>query len=417
MNIYIDKNVLGFQQHLVLSEDRKIHRVQEIPDTEILVYGDPELEEIAKVHGKTLPRFPSDSHRKALEAVLKDEKDQDVPWAMTMPPKAFKRSVEALADQLWEQFAGINLDYYLNHYKKTQPILGWMARAKIDPRAWMVHKNDPELITPHVFRSFEPDSFWMSERVCYSKSDTKTGRLKILQGPNILHLPKNQRNILGSRWGSEGRIMQLDFRALEPRVVLFINSLSPSLSGNPPRFGSGALGEDIYQEVLLNLGITDIHRDKVKDVILSQLYGAGYDKIVSGLEGVPDPDGFIGAVNEFFGLDQLRERLVQEYESNNREFILSFYGRYLDTREAKPYMLLNYFTQSTAVDVALYGFRNFLRATQGNEQIIPLFILHDALVLDVHNSALEHLNTLKLHCSRNIPLFPGCEFAIKVSRF
>jgi hypothetical protein len=122
-------------------------------------------------------------------------------------------------------------------------------------------------------------------------------------------------------------------------------------------------------------------------------------------------------VNEFFGLDQLRERLVQEYESNNREFILSFYGRYLDTREAKPYMLLNYFTQSTAVDVALYGFRNFLRATQGNEQIIPLFILHDALVLDVHNSALEHLNTLKLHCSRNIPLFPGCEFAIKVSRF
>jgi hypothetical protein len=104
MNIYIHRDVLGFQQHLLLSEDRKIRRVQEIPDTEILIYGDPELEEIAKVHGKTLPTFPSEPHRKALEAVLEDEKNQDVPWAMAMPPKAFKRSVEALADQLRDRF-------------------------------------------------------------------------------------------------------------------------------------------------------------------------------------------------------------------------------------------------------------------------------------------------------------------------
>ena len=417
MNIYIHKDVLGFEQHLVLSEDRKIHRVQEIPDTEIVVYGDPELEEIAKVYGKQLPLFPSEPHRKALATVLGASKSQEVPWATSMPPKAFKRSVEVLAEELWDMFSEINLGYYLNHYKKTLPILGRMVRAKIDPRAWMVHKNDPDLVTPHVFRSFEPDSHWLSETVVYSKSDTKTGRLKVLQGPNILHLPKEQRNILGSRWGSEGRIVQLDFRALEPRVVLFINSLSSPLSGNVPLLGYRALGEDIYQDVLKELGITDIHRDKVKDVILSQLYGAGYDKILSGLDGIRDPDGFIGAVNDFFGIDQMKERLIKEYEANQRQFILSFYGRYLDTREAKPYMLLNYFIQSTAVDVALYGFRNFLRAISGNPLILPLFILHDALVLDVHNSALESLETLKLHCSKNIPLFPGCEFAIKASRF
>lgn len=416
-NIYIHKDVLGFQQHLVLSEDRKIHRTPEIPDTELLIYGDHELLEIAKVCGKTLPEFPSESHRKALRTVLEGESVREVPWGMAMPPRAFKRSVEALADQLWDSLSEINLDYYLNHYKKTVPMLGWMEPAKIDPRAWMVHHGNNDLVTPHVFMTFKPGFDGFTERVVYSKSDTKTGRLKVVKGPNILHLPKDQRNILGSRWGSEGKVMQLDFRALEPRVVLFRNSLSPSLSGNPPHFGSGAPGEDIYQDVLLDLGITDIHRDKVKDVILSQLYGAGYDKIVTGLGPVRDPDGFIGAVNEFFGLDQLRDQLVQEYESNNREFIQSFYGRHLDTRDAKPYMLLNYFTQSTAVDVALYGFRNFLRAIQGNAHIIPLFILHDALVLDVHNSAMESLNTLKSHCSRNIPLFPGCEFAIKVSRF
>jgi hypothetical protein len=234
----------------------------------------------------------------------------------------------------------------------------------------------------------------------------------VIKGPNILHLPKEQRNILCSRFGSEGKIMQLDFRALEPRVVLF-----SSLSGNPPLLGYGSVGEDIYQDVLNSLEITNIHRDKVKDVILSQLYGAGYEKILSSLEGVQDPEGFIAAVNDFFGLEQIRERLFQEYEANNREFILSFYGRMLNTREAKPYMLLNYFTQSTAVEVALYGFRNIVRILNGNNQIIPLFVLHDALVLDVHNSCLDFLSQLAHEGSRNIPLFSGCEFAIKISRF
>lgn len=417
MPIYIHKDVLGFQQHLEISENRKLRRIPEIPDSANLIYGEPDIQEISKVYNKHLPGFPLEPQRKALEAVLGADKPREVPWAFVMSPKAFKRSVEALADELLSQFSQVDLSYYTNHYKKTQNIFKWLQPAKIDPRAWMVHSNDPELATPHVFRTFEPDDQGFTSPVSYTKSETKTGRLKVVSGPNILHLPKEQRNILASRWGKEGKVIQLDFRALEPRTVLFVNQLSPSLSGNPPLLGLGAPGEDIYQDVLHSLGITDISRDKVKDVILSQLYGAGYEKIRSGLEGIRDPDGFIGAVNELFGLDQLREKLVQEYESNNREFILSFYGRPLDTREAKPYMLLNYFTQSTAVDVALYGFRNFLRAIQYNNLIVPLFILHDALVLDVHNKAQDELNVLKTTCSKNIPLFPDCEFAIKASRF
>lgn len=417
MTIYIHKDVLGFQQHLELSEQHKLRRVPEIPDSEVLVYGEPELQEIARVYNKQFPMFPSEPHRKALAAVLKAGNPQGVPWASALPPRAFKRSVEALADQLWDEFAEMDLSYYFNHYRKTLSVLTWMQPAKIDPRAWLVHSMNPDLVTPHVFRSFEPDSEGFTKPISYSKSDTKTGRLKVVSGPNILLLPKEQRNILGSRWGADGKVMQLDFKALEPRIVLFLNHLSPPLSGNPPLWVPGTVGEDIYQDVLRELGITDIHRDKVKNVILSQLYGAGYDKIVSGLETLRDPHGFISAVNEFFGLEELREKLIEEYEANNREFILSFYGRPLDTRDAKPYMLLNYFIQSTGVDVALYGFRNFLRAVQNNKMIVPLFILHDALVLDVHNSVIEQLEPLKVHCSRNTPLFPGCEFAIKVSRF
>lgn len=417
MNVFIHKTILGFQQHLVVNDSGEIHRVKEIPDDQLLVFGDPELPEIAKIYGLAIPTFPSQPQLKAFQTVLKGAGDKDIPWHLAMPSGAFKKDVVSLAEALHRTFGKINLDYYRDHYRKTLSIFNKMQPAKIDSRAWMFHKHNPELLTPHVFNSFKPDSNWFAPQTVYSKSDTKTGRLKVIDGANILHLPKEQRNILTSRFGSEGKVMQLDFRALEPRVVLFVNQLSSSLSGNVPLLGYQAVGEDIYQDVLDALGITDIHRDKVKDVILSQLYGAGYEKILSGLVGIRDPEGFISAVNDFFGLDKIRERLFQEYEANNREFILSFYGRRLDTREAKPYMLLNYFAQSTAVDVAFYGFRNILRAINANPLIVPLFILHDALVLDVHNSALSHLPGLLLAGSRNIPLFSNCQFALKASRF
>ncbi len=418
MDVYIHKTILGFQQHLVVKDSGKIHKVKEIPDDQLLVFGDPELKEIAKIYNLPLPTFPFEPQLKAFQTVLKGSDQTEVPWHLAMPSGAFKKDVVSLAEALHRTFGRINLDYYRDHYRKTLSIFNKMQPAKIDSRAWMFHKHNPELLTPHVFNSFKPDSNWFAPKTVYSKSDTKTGRLKVIDGANILHLPKEQRNILTSRFGSEGKVMHLDFRALEPRVVLFVNQLFfSSLSGNVPLLGYQAVGEDIYQDVLDALGITDIHRDKVKDVILSQLYGAGYEKILSGLVGIRDPEGFISAVNDFFGLDKIRERLFQEYEANNREFILSFYGRKLDTREAKPYMLLNYFAQSTAVDVALYGFRNIVRAINGNPLIIPLFVLHDALILDVHDSVRNLLSELVLVGSQNIPLFPGRQFAIKAARF
>jgi hypothetical protein len=413
MDIYIHKDTLGFQQHLVVGDNGSVRKIKEIPEDQFLVFGDPEFTEIAKVYGLPVPKFPSTPHTKALEGILGAANTSGVPWMLTMPPKTFKGAVERLAEELWASFSKIDLGYYLNHYRKTLPLLEKMEQAKIDPRAWMFHKSNPELATPHVFQSFEPNEHWFAQKVHYSKSETKTGRLKVVQGPNVLLLPKVQRNILASRFGTNGKVMQLDFRALEPRVVLFVNQLSSlPLSGNVPLLGYRAIEEDIYQDVLHTLGITDIHRDKVKDVILSQLYGAGYDKILASLDSIRDPEGFMEAVNDYFGLGAIRERLVQEYEANNREFILNYYGRRLNTTDAKPYMLLNYFTQSTAVDVALYGFRNIIRAVSGNSLIIPLFILHDALVLDVHNSAMDQLDHLRAVGSRDIPKFSGCEFSI-----
>jgi hypothetical protein len=63
-------------------------------------------------------------------------------------------------------------------------------------------------------------------------------------------------------------------------------------------------------------------------------------------------------------------------------------------------------------------FATTLRHIQGNSGIVPLFILHDALVLDVHKDMLPFLSTLCDIGSKNIPLFPSeISFPLKSSHF
>lgn len=390
----------------------------DIPDEAPIVYGDPSLMEIAKLYGITLPAFPPPAQVRALQTVLGTRDISQVPWQLAIPPVALKRFLIELGQDLHRLFDGLDLSYYINHYKKTAIVFKKLKRAKIDFRAWKIHSENKELATPHVMKTFEPDEDWFAGETVYSRCNTKTGRMTVLEGPNPLLLPKDQRNVLCSRFGPNGKIWSLDFSSIEPRIVLFLKEiLAPHPPyGNLPLIGVMPIESDIYTSVLTSLKITNIPRDMVKVVVLSQLYGAGHDTILGKLEGVRDPNGFIEAVNDFFGLDKIRERLLREYEANDRQFILSYYGRRLDTRDAKPYMLLNYYIQSTAVDVAMYGFREITRQIM-DPRIVPLYLLHDAFILDLHNDLSDKLQELCAAGSRNITFFPGRHFPIKPSRF
>lgn len=418
MDIYIHKDLLGFDQHLSYKSG-KFTRVRDIPEGDSIVYGDPELLELAKLYNITLPEFPPSRYVKAFQTTLRSRDVSEVPWKDAIPPEAFKRIVKGLGESLEKAFSETDFSYYRTHYRKTMKALSYLRQAKIDPRAWKVHSMDPDLITPHVFHSFQPDEDGFTSPVVYSRCDTKTGRLKVVEGPNILTLPKEQRNVLSSRFGMNGKVWSLDYSSLEPRVLLsvrdFLASQSP-LTGSPPQTLVSKTESDVYTSFLTRFQITTITRAQVKEVVLSLIYGAGQDTIMEKLQGVKDPRGFIDAVNDFFGLDLVRQRLVEEWEANGRQYITTLYGRKLDTSDAKPYMLLNYLIQSMAVEVALYGFLNILRAIT-TPLIVPLFIQHDALIVDAHKDAFPMLESLCALGSRNIPLFEGSVFPLKVSRF
>ena len=423
MDIYIHKDAVGFSQHLVCQSDtRKILKVKELPDTP-LVYGTQQFEEIAHLHGLTSPEFPPASHKKALQTALAGQEVSRVPWALTMPQSVFLGALRELGDYLIDNFSSLDLEYYLTHVKATSEVFDHLQPAKIDPVAWKVFGEDKH--ATQIIRSFEPDQLGFAQDVVYSR-ETKTGRTKVVSGPKILSLPKDKRSLLTSRFGKKGKIISLDYRSLEPWVALALGGdpsttitipPSSSLLGYPPLAPSPTVVEDLYAHISKKLGISEIPRNTVKEVVLSQLYGASRETVVSKLDSVRDADGLIELLDDFFGLQKMRQRLKEENEASGRTFLKSYFGRHVDTREAEDYMLLNYFIQSTAVDVALYGFKRVLEAIEGDTKIVPLFLVIDSIVLDVHEEAEGRLPELCKVGSQGIPLFPGFTFPLKAERF
>jgi hypothetical protein len=121
----------------------------------------------------------------------------------------------------------------------------------------------------------------------YVLDETVTGRMKIKSGPNILLLPKKYRDILTSRFGSNGSIWYLDFTSLEPRVALSVKSYigNHSLIGSVPLIQlldlrtDDPLPKDVYSLALKTLKLSsEVSRDDIKQIVLSQLYGQSKSK-------------------------------------------------------------------------------------------------------------------------------------------
>lgn len=114
-------------------------------------------------------------------------------------------------------------------------------------------------------------------------------------------------------------------------------------------------------------------------------------------------------VNEYFGIDYMKEQIRVMYQESGETFLRTFYRKHVIPADSKPHVLLNYFIQSTAVDVALLGFKKILERLATTPQvqnlIVPIYILHDALFLDIHNDVAHLIPKLCILGSKNIPGF------------
>jgi DNA polymerase I-like protein with 3'-5' exonuclease and polymerase domains len=174
---------------------------------------------------------------------------------------------------------------------------------------------------------------------------------------------------------------------------------------------SGSIPEDdIYKDISSKLFRNKLDRDQVKLAVLCALYGASARKLASVITEEFNPTRVISSVKEYFSVQDLTFKLKNQVFQKGK--ILNYFGRELTPSKDVDNVLVNHYIQSSAVDVALLGFSNLVgKFSDLNINATPLFIIHDALVLDVHPDGMEKINEI---VNKGINIEPLGNFPIEI---
>jgi hypothetical protein len=243
---------------------------------------------------------------------------------------------------------------------------------------------DKQVGNVNVVATFEPGPDGLAKIPVYDRLGTVTGRMTVTSGPNILTLKKEYRGILESLYGRNGCVAMLDFSGLEARVLLY-------------EAGGKCEAPDVYEEFAKKLGRK---RDDVKGAIISELFGIGKQALEQSLEiRGEELDKFLGKIKELFKTKELLKCVKAGFV--DKGYVTNKFGRRIEITEPLNHIMVNYYAQSTGADVVLLGFSQVVKSLAKKAPgIRPLFLLHDALFLDVPNvemHVLKEITSVKVH--------------------
>jgi hypothetical protein len=378
----IDRRIVGSDRHLVVDHETmgcawsdhvpvNVWHLSGVVKPQALC-----LDSMLRLRGTTIELMPGRRYERLMEQVAPVvAKARCVPWSKVMPPAEYAVFVKKLVNSAAVAIDPITLDYLSSAWAVGDRLLGSLVPAIVDPTRLrtllMREKSDSNAA---ALRSFTPIGGTECARVEYERLATSTGRLTVASGPQILTVRKDCRNVLRpSRPG--GCVCSIDFSSLEARIVL-------------AEAGRTCVEPDLYGMIAQQVFAGVVARDQVKTATLSLLYGAGRRMVAEclGTDG-PNVDAFIARISEYFMFDALGARLAAEWSEHG--FVRNAFGRplLLDGKEPTLSLLTSHFAQSTGVDVSLLGFNELMRMI--GELARPLFVLHDALIVDVAPGAFE----------------------------
>ena len=329
------------------------------------------LDTLLKLTQKKLSTVP-ERYLNVMKTLIAESDDVHIPWLYVLPKDEFKIFFKKVVQETSETFSSLPFSYYENAWVAGSRVLNALKPTIIDLDTFQqytdtVGKNAPGL------ESFRPKRSGFSQHVEYDRFSTRTGRFTVVRGPNILVLKKTCRDILKSTFDG-GTIVSLDFRALEARIVL-------------AETGRYSEDDDIYSEISHKQFKGALPRDVVKVAVLSDLYGISRGALKTRL-GVTDQklDSFINVIRDYFKVEELKQRLKTQVGNTGK--MLNRFGRPLSIPDGQDNLLVNTYAQSTGVDVAMIGFDSILNRL-GTDGVRPLFVLHDAIILDVHPDRID----------------------------
>jgi len=230
-------------------------------------------------------------------------------------------------------------------------------------------------------RSFLPISGTLAPSITYSTAATVTGRLTVKEGPRVLTSIAEIRSCFKSSF-PDGKIVQLDLTSVEPRVALHVLGRTPSA--------------DLYQDFADEL---NIERDVAKLAILTALYGGALSRVASNLPAGASAQTLMRKVRTKLGKTELISKLEADLKTGP---IRNIFGRPLLHSKDKR-ILLNHFLQSSAAELSIIAFSTICGIFSN---IKPLYVIHDALILDVQTDDLEALKQAGTNYSYQGTKFP-----------
>ena len=394
MSLLINKSAVGLP-HYALLEDGKMKWVPEFCESE-LCYGFPNapnsVEPLFSLFGIDLKEFIPPSVKRSFDEC---GYSGEVPWSLVLPREKFKSLFFGLLKEIQDGEEKLNSSPYTSFFIQSNKIFSALSESTID-----VHRCKQFLAESesHVLKSMLSMAKG-SNRLPVSRYDrvsTKTGRLTIKAGPQVLTLKKEHRDVFIPSSPSR-KLYEIDFVSLEPRVALCIAGKS--------------VKSDVYAAFSEQSGL-GVSRDVAKLAVLCALYGAGKYRLESVLR--EDNSGvsahvLLKEVNNFFAVNNLSKSLVAEASSG---FIHNCFGRPIEVDDNRNTMLVNNFLQSSAADIAILGFLDFFEKL--NSIVFPKFIIHDALVFEADP---KHIGAVNEYVNNGFELKEMGNFPLKITEF
>lgn len=351
--VFFSKDILGTERSLRISgeslrlTDDTTHDEFSFGCSSVMTSA---VEDILPIFGFDVPALMNENLRQSYRSIYGEE----VNWHRALGTQRFVRNLKRLYGEVSPALDEIIEHKYLPRLRASREILTRLQPALVDPEKISQSRDQPG----HSFLdSFMPVDGNTCAPIRYSH-DTTTGRLTVKSGPKILNLSREHRGILQSRF-RKGAIGIIDFVSLEPRTALLLTRDEAPL--------------DIYETMRKEIG-SQHTRAQLKVATISALYGQ------RGETAIPQ-----SVISRFFGLPEIHRRHL------NGETLCNLYGRPLESRDER--LKLPHFVQSTAVDVALTG---FTKVHDRFQELVPLFVIHDAIVVDAERDLLQQLSSTGL---------------------
>lgn len=285
---------------------------------------------------------------------------------MTLPKSILESRLNSAVEQLELILNELENREYLLTYLTIKRFLRSLSRPLVDARALKtIAAQEVHDGVKTSIMSLMPDKNGVVPKSFYNMAGSSTGRLTVKAGPNVLTMKSVARKALRSRYRN-GKVLQIDLSAAEPNIAL-------NVAGSPTN-------KDVYQHIATNVLGDRVTRADAKLIILCALYGQSSAKLQKSLPADVSAMSIIRKCRDYFGVDELERSLLRAHQNGKLRNVV---GRPISLKSTDRRLLISYFLQSSAAELAILLFSDLMELFKKNEYAVtPLYVIHDALIVD-----------------------------------